>query len=77
MGIVEGDKMKLTPTQIKVLTHLSKYRDGSAAFSGHGRAHYLSSCRALVRRGLLLQGDRNTDFYINDRGREAIAEMTK
>lgn len=68
--------MNLTHTQIKVLKHLSANSAnhmGSSAF--HGRADYLSSCRALVRKGLLLQGDRNVDFYINQAGRDALAAI--
>lgn len=66
--------MKLTPIQKKILRHLNNNYFGSSGMFGQARAHYLSSCRALVRRGLLIQGERNTDFYINDAGRMAINE---
>lgn len=64
--------VRLTPTQKTVLEHLKTHQHGSVAFVGRGRAGYISAMRALARKGLLIKGDRNCDYYINDAGRAAL-----
>ena len=46
---------KLTPTQVRMLKWMRNTPNGMRQVGGDGMAPYLQSCRALVRKGLLIE----------------------
>ena len=72
-GKLAAAAIDLSETQKTVLQHLGRGGDSSACF-GNGSVHLMNAARALVRKGLAVQGSRNTDIYISEAGREWLAD---
>ena len=65
----------LSEAQWKMIRILSREPNGLAMnIGGHGRGPYLSSCRALVRRGLVYAGHITSHYGLTATGRNLVAE---
>ena len=74
-GCVHRKTVVLSETQVKVMRYIRKHdlNDTTEQIAGHGRAPWLSACRALVRRGLARTW-RSGYYGLTDAGREALQE---
>lgn len=66
----------LSETAVKVMRYVRRNASWPCApvqVAGYGRAAWLSSCRSLVRRGLMRDGGRTGHYALTEAGGVALA----